>query len=262
MIGFASWTYHDATCKVPATRRRNPVIAISPGFKADPGGTLFVYEAVFECGPAKGGGVNEKFADDVYRRLRQDIIRGVVRPNEALVETELAKRLNVSRTPVRETLHRLAADGLIVSRRRRWHVYEHSHEEIRQIYEVRAALEGYAARLACRRGTEAQFQALADARDEPEETSAHEHVEHNERFHDLIVVAAGNDRLAAQIRGNRLYFFNYRLATLYSPDDVGEYARQHTELVKAVTSRDADRAERLTHEHIDHALNLILTKLH
>lgn len=206
--------------------------------------------------------MNEKIADDVYRRLRQDIIRGVLRPNESLVETELAERLSVSRTPVRETLHRLAADGLIISRRRRWHVYEHSNEEIRQIYEVRAALEGYAARLACRRGTDEQFQALADAQKEPAETSTQGHVEHNERFHDLIVVAAGNDRLAAQIRGNRLYFFNYRLAALYSPEDVAEYARQHTELVTSVTARDADRAERLTHEHIDHALNLILTKLH
>ena len=205
--------------------------------------------------------MNEKIADDVYRRLRQDIIRGVLRPNESLVETELAERLSVSRTPVRETLHRLAADGLIVSHRRRWQVYEHSNEEIRQIYEVRAALESYAARLACARGTDELFQALAEAQNEPADTSTQGHVEHNERFHDQIVNAAGNDRLAAQIRGNRLYFFNYRLAALYTADDVAEYARQHAELVKAVAARDADRAERLTREHIEHALNLILTKL-
>jgi DNA-binding GntR family transcriptional regulator len=207
--------------------------------------------------------VNEKIADDVYRRLRRDIIRGVLRPNESLVETELAERLNVSRTPVRETLHRLAADGLIVSHRRRWHVYEHSREEIRQIYEVRAALEGYAARLACQRGSDAAITAVADAQTEPEpEPSTQGHVEQNERFHDLIVAAAGNDRLAAQIRGNRLYFFNYRIAAAYAPEDVAEYARQHAGLVAAVTDRDADRAERLTRDHIDHALNLILTKLH
>lgn len=219
-----------------------------------------------------GARLNEKIADDVYRRLRRDIIRGVLRPNESLVETELAERLNVSRTPVRETLHRLASDGLIVSHRRRWHVYEHSRAEIRQIYEVRAALEGYAARLACERGGDDAIKAVADAQTEaaaprPEtstrgpEAATQAHVEQNERFHDLIVAAAGNERLAAQIRGNRLYFFNYRIAAAYTTDDIAEYARQHAELVAAVTDRDADRAERLTREHIDHALNLILTKL-
>lgn len=209
--------------------------------------------------------MNEKIAEDVYRRLRREIIRGVLRPNESLVETELAERLNVSRTPVRETLHRLAADGLIVSERRRWHVYEHTHEEIRQIYEVRAALEGYAARLACLRGDDAAIKAVAEARTTPEEEvrqPPRDHVERNERFHDLIVAAAGNERLAAQIRGNRLYFFNYRIAAAYTPGDVAEYARQHGELIDAVTARDAGRAERLTREHIDHALNLILTRLH
>lgn len=209
--------------------------------------------------------MTEKIADDVYRRLRRDIIRGVLRPNEPLVETELAERLNVSRTPVRESLHRLAADGLIVSERRRWHVYEHTHEEIRQIYEVRAALEGYAARLACLRGDDAAIKAIAGARTSPADElaqSAQGHVERNERFHDLIIDAAGNERLAAQIRGNRLYFFNYRIAAAYAPEDVLEYARQHGELIDAVTARDADHAERLTHEHIEHALNLILTRLH
>src|SRR5207344_499138 len=62
----------------------------------------------------------------VYERLRSEIVRGELRPNERLIEAEIADRLKVSRTPVRESLQRLAADGLVVSRRRGWVVYEHS----------------------------------------------------------------------------------------------------------------------------------------
>src|SRR5436190_22723903 len=89
----------------------------------------------------------------IYEQLRSEIVRGQLRPNERLVEAEIAERLQVSRTPVRESLQRLAADGLVVSRRRGWVVYEHTIDQIRDIYETRIALEGYATRLAAERAT-------------------------------------------------------------------------------------------------------------
>lgn len=207
--------------------------------------------------------VDERIADTVYARLRTDIVRGVLRPNEPLVEDEIAERLTVSRTPVRESLHRLATDGLIVSRRRRWLVYEHGPEEIREIYETRAALEGYAARLACERADDAQLAAIAAARERiAAPASGDDGVRLNEYFHDLIVDAARNTRLARLIRQGRVYFFNYRIATLYTADEVAEYARQHLGLIDAVCARDAAAAEALTREHVAHALHLIITKLH
>jgi len=75
-----------------------------------------------------------------------------------LIEAELAASLQVSRTPVRESLPRLAAEGLIVSRGRGWVVLEHSADEIREIYDVRAALEGYASLLAAERATPEQVE--------------------------------------------------------------------------------------------------------
>ncbi len=81
----------------------------------------------------------------MYQRLRSAIVRGDLRPNERLVEADLAVWLEVSRTPVRECLQRLAAQRLVANRRRGWVVLEHSIEDIREIYGVRAALEGYAA---------------------------------------------------------------------------------------------------------------------
>src|SRR5579859_8257976 len=96
-------------------------------------------------------------AAEVYEELRQAIVEGRIRPNERLIELELARALNVSRTPVRESILQLVADGLVVSRRRGWVVREHSPEEIREIYEVRAALEGFAANLAAVRATDEQL---------------------------------------------------------------------------------------------------------
>src|SRR3954462_6517675 len=133
--------------------------------------------------------------ETVYEHLRSEIVRGQLRPNERLVEAELAERLQVSRTPVREGLQRLAADGLVISRRRGWVVYEHTIDQIRDIYETRMALEGYATRLAAERATPQQVLALdaiprASAGTLP---APREHlVGVNARFHDAIVDASGN----------------------------------------------------------------------
>src|ERR1051326_9590051 len=89
--------------------------------------------------------------DGLYERLRHSIVSGELRPSQRVLELELAAQLEVSRTPVREALQRLAGDGLVLSHRRGWIVREHTALEIKEIYECRMALEGYAARLAARR---------------------------------------------------------------------------------------------------------------
>ena len=63
---------------------------------------------------------------EVYDQLRSEIARGELRPNERLIEADLAQRLSVSRTPIRESIQRLSVDGLVVNRRRAWFVREHS----------------------------------------------------------------------------------------------------------------------------------------
>ena len=195
-------------------------------------------------------GTSPASRSDVYDRIRWDIVHGVLRPNEALVETELAERLGVSRTPVRESLLRLAGNGLIISRRRRWYVYEHTADEIQKIYEVRAANEGYAARLCCERASEEQLQAIASAHTTVNRASADERVSANDAFHDQINHACGNQRLISLITENRLFHFNLRLAAAYTPDELERSSGQHADLVGAVLARDADRAEAIVREHV------------
>ena len=195
-------------------------------------------------------------ARTVYDQLRWDIVHGVLRPNEALIEGEIAERLGVSRTPIRESLQRLAGDGLIVTRRRRWYVYEHSADEIREIYEVRAAQEGYAARLACERGSAEQIAAISAAATAVEQAAVGDRVAANDTFHDLINAASGNDRLIELIAKTRLFHFNIRLAGAYTSAELAHSSAQHAAIVAAVADRDGDTADRLVRQHVLDALSI------
>jgi|ERR1700683_178307 len=204
-------------------------------------------------------------SDDAYKRLRHAILTGRVRPNERLVEAELAVQLEVSRTPVRESLKKLAAEGLVISRRRGWIVREHTGDEIREIYEARSALEGYCARLAARRGTDIEIQKIVSISRREDNSilkSLRERlVEVNDLFHDSIISAAHNERLVHIVRTNRNYYFNFRIASLYTDEEAEASLAGHEAIVCALLDRDADRAEREMRQHIDLALTVILGNL-
>jgi DNA-binding GntR family transcriptional regulator len=203
-----------------------------------------------------------RLADDVYRQLREDILLGRLRPRDHLVEVDLAERLQVSRTPIRESLQRLAADGLIVSHRRRWVVYEHTLEEIADIYEVRMALEGYAARLACQRATVDQVARLKEWFDRRSSDGPSWFPEFNTRFHELITEAANNPYFQRLADSNRFYTFNNQLAEYYDRQDVQDSNAQHEGILAAILARDPDAAERAARAHVEFSLRLIRERLH
>ncbi|MSW38959.1 MAG: GntR family transcriptional regulator, partial [Actinobacteria bacterium] len=97
---------------------------------------------------------------DTFVRLRNSIIQGVIRPNERLIAADLATSLNISRTPVREALQLLEAEQLVISVKRGFVVREHSRSEIIEIYQVRAALEGMAAKLVAQQTSDSSIAAI------------------------------------------------------------------------------------------------------
>ncbi len=202
--------------------------------------------------------------DGIYDRMRADIVHGTLRPNQRLVEVELAERLGVSRTPVRETLQRLTLEGLVQRNRGGWVVHEHSPEEIRSIYEVRAALEGYAALLAAGRATPDELDALGDLYPDGDTVLAlgpDVQVERNERFHDGVIAAAANARLAHLCRASRQYYFNHRIARRYDASETRESIEGHRRILAALARGDAAAAESCAREHVDYALEIVLTKI-
>ena len=101
-------------------------------------------------------------SDEVYEKLRLAIVTGEDPAKYAAYRTRPGNSLNVSRTPIRESLQRLGADDLIVPRKRGWAVKEYSPEEIQESYEVRVAVEGFAARLAAQRASDEEIEAIAE----------------------------------------------------------------------------------------------------
>ncbi|MFT3854049.1 MAG: GntR family transcriptional regulator [Ilumatobacteraceae bacterium] len=205
-----------------------------------------------EVGPA------DLLAHQVYRSLRSEVLRGAIRPNERLIESDVSTRLNTSRTPLREALQRLAADGLIERVRRGWRVREFALTEILEVYEARAALEGYAARLACERATAADREAILGVHDQLGKLHKvmtpgdplDDLIAMNERFHTLINEAAHNSRLERLIEHNQSYYFNIRTASLYSLSELEETYADHIRIVDALLERDGDLAEGVTRRHI------------
>lgn len=202
---------------------------------------------------------------EVYERLRKAIVEGSIRPNERLIESDLAERLNVSRTPVRESMLRLAGDGLIVSVRRGWVVREHSAQEIRQVYEVRAALEGFAAYLAAERASDeelANIEAIHLRYSEQfQGSSRDERVAHNDEFHEAIIAATHNELLAQRIHDNSQYYFIHRIAGFLSDDEVDASIVGHGEQVQALLARDSVRAEQIVRSHVLRGLDKVLARI-
>jgi DNA-binding GntR family transcriptional regulator len=198
-------------------------------------------------------------ADAIYQQLREDILHGYLRPNALLVEAELADRLQASRTPVREALQRLAKDGLVVSKSRRWIVIEQTIKDIRDIYDVRMALEGYAARLATERATDDEIDALFKALYSRGKAGpgASDFVTSNELFHQLIVGAADNNLLSMATEQSKHFYFNTQVAHLYAPEELAISHQQHESLAEAIRDRDGDAAERITRAHIGHSFAII-----
>ena len=201
----------------------------------------------------------------IYEVLRTRITEGHIRPNARLIETALADELQISRTPVREALHRLATAGYVVGGRSGWTVREHTASEIQEIFETRAALEGYASRLAAGRATTKQLDAIAQTQGAEGEgllrISREELVDVNDLFHNAIYSASGNARLIGMIRNNRDFYFNYRIADLYSEEELKTSIVEHEAIMGALWDRDGHRVEVMMRQHILRSVPIVISRL-
>ncbi len=190
----------------------------------------------------------------VFDEIRQSIITGEYRPGERLIEAELAEKLDASRTPIREALQRLHAAGLVASHRRGWVVNAFTAVEIRQIYELRMAVEGFASRLAARNRTAndarrlAEIVAIYGTAVDKEDLVACETT--NEKLHDLIYAMADNPKLTSRIVEARDHYFTVRLARLFRPEELAEGHRGHVAILRAIERADEPAAEEAARNHL------------
>jgi len=209
---------------------------------------------------AAGGPSQQRRSLEVFDRLRRAIVTGELRPNEPLIEADIAERLAVSRTPVRESMQRLSAAGLVVPRKRGWAVREFSLEDVALNAEVRAGLEGYAAGLAAQRATPQDIALMSAIHAErlgldPEDEKAR--VRTNRAFHDAIIAAARNPKLVDAIDATGLFYFNGDVVRMSSAEQMAQGNADHALILEAVAAKDAGAAEARMRAHIDRTARII-----
>jgi DNA-binding GntR family transcriptional regulator len=194
--------------------------------------------------------------------IREAIIDGRLAPGERLKEEELAGELGLSRTPIREALAVLQAEGLVdTAPNKGATVRSHDAEDLDDLYRLRALLEGYAASRAATKMEQEQvaelfascerFEALADGDVAPL-------VKENMHFHSTIVDAAASGRVAELVRKVIELPLVYRSYIWYSPEQRRISAHFHRQIAVAIEARDADRAESLMKEHVFEARDLLV----
>lgn len=201
----------------------------------------------------------ESRASRVYAALREGILSGRLAQGTRLLETELARSLRVSRTPVREALRRLQAEDLVELRPGRGLVVsELTTEAILELYNVRIALEGTAARLAARLMTPLELERLRRIQRELEQAVAAPDPRTlaalNTRFHQQICAAAKNRYLLEFTQ--RIYdaLRRFKETTLTYPGRAREMLTEHRAILRALEARDEERAEALAREHMRKAM--------
>lgn len=198
-------------------------------------------------------------SDRTYRALLDEIQSGALAPGAALAEVELAARLGVSRTPVREALGRLAADGLVIEISPRLTVVaDLAADDIRDLFELRRALEETAVRIAATRGDAAAFAALATAFASTDLAAADDYYALIADFDAQVDAAASNAYLAAALRTVRTHLVRVRRLARDKPERLAASVAEHRLIAQAIATRDADLAAHATHVHLHNALTSIL----
>jgi DNA-binding GntR family transcriptional regulator len=199
-------------------------------------------------------------ADAVYQALRHGIVHGDLAPGERLRSDALANELRVSRTPVREALRKLEAEGLVAHAGSRLVVRAVSEEDLTELFYVREALEGMAARLAAENATPGEITAIRDLLDDMESVRRRGDVGGLRRltgeFHQLVCRAAHNNRLLQSLQALLDHVRGFQTSTLYSEGRPAEALGEHRALLAAIEARDGAGAEQLAREHRRRTLEL------
>ncbi|NPA24230.1 MAG: GntR family transcriptional regulator [Deltaproteobacteria bacterium] len=185
--------------------------------------------------------------EKIVEVLRETIIRQKIRPGERITELEVAERFGISRTPIREAFRQLESEGfLTIIPRKGAIVSDIKEQDIRDFYEIKGVLEGYAARQAVSRMTEKDIDRLILLNEEIRECAQRQDVSgmtraHN-AFHNLILESCGNHKIQQVVAGLVRQFLRFRfyVASLVHVEAI---LREHSEIVEAIRERDADKAE-------------------
>lgn len=201
-------------------------------------------------------------SDRAYATLLDEIQSGDLPPGTVLGEVDQAARLGVSRTPLREAIGRLAADGLVTQQSPRVTVVtDVDADDIRELFELRRALEETAARLAAERGDRAVFVQLAADFAEADLSAPDDYYATIAGFDAAIDGAVANDYLTAALRTVRTHLVRVRRLARDHPGRLAASVSEHRLIAQAIADNDPELAAHATHVHLHNALAAVLESI-
>lgn len=199
----------------------------------------------------------------VYENLKEAIVEGTLVPESRVVETRFAEALGISRTPVREAMHKLEQEGLLrQDPKGGFYVVGLTRADIEEAFGIRGVLESYAARLATIRHQEGELapleEKLADYEVCLEQGRVDELPGINTDFHELLYGLSRSPKLVKMINDIRVQIFRFRQVILRIDAMARISHKDHRLMMKAIRTRQADRVERLVREHILRGQDIVL----
>lgn len=204
--------------------------------------------------------------DVVFNTLRKAILTGELKPGERLMEIHLAKQLGVSRTPIREAIRKLELEGLVIMIPRRGaEVAQITEKSLKDVLEVRRALDALCVELACDRITKEEkikLKAACDAFEEAVQTGdATTIAEADVKLHDIIVEATGNQRLIQLINNLSEQMYRYRFEYIKEEDQHNNLVEEHRMIYNSIINNDKENAAKAAKLHIDNQEKSIIRQI-
>ena len=208
----------------------------------------------------------ELLSKKVYRILKARIIKGDLKPGKKILEVNIAKQLGVSRTPVREALRELAAEGFVkMEPNLGMIVIDFSLEELKEVLQIRRVLEGLATSIAAEKITQEETKKLEKITKKMSICISKNDVvvysELNAEFHKIILNTCGNKRLMKICNNLSSSDHRFRIRSLRSNPGRLKYSLgEHWKIVEALKKKDSEQAEKLSQKHIENVLANILAQ--
>ena len=205
--------------------------------------------------------------DVVFNTLRQAILKGELKPGERRMEIQLANKLGVSRTPVREAIRKLELEGLVLMIPRKGaEVAEITRQDMEDVLEVRTALEELAVKDACDHITDAQLSELKKASNEFKKALLEGKdlvtcADADMHFHDVILSATNNRRLIQMLNNLSEQMYRYRMEYLKDERTHKTLIEEHDAIRRALKKHDKVKAGAAIRVHIDNQKRSILESL-
>ena len=216
-----------------------------------------------DVGPLQAFQERKSLGEHVFESLKQSIIQGKITAGEWLVESHIAETLGISRTPVREAIHKLEREGLIERQPRGgFTVLGLNRNDIEETFGIRSVLEGYAARLAAEKHKKEELAPLEKKIEEFQNALERKKMDVlpviNTEFHDMLYALSKSPKLVHMINGLQDQIYRYRELILKEKRFAVTSNRDHFELLKLIRKRDVEGAEHLVRDHILRGQEMVL----